>query len=86
MRLGAVAAHFGRDLDRALAKVEGIITDARRSGVELLVLPDATLGGYLSDLRHPDPDSLPPGLARHRVTGARVDEGSLQVRFEEGAS
>lgn len=63
MRLGAVAAHFGRDLGRALAKVEGIVDDARRAGVDLLVLPDATLGGYLSDLRHPDPLSLPPALA-----------------------
>ena len=27
--------------------------------------------------------SLPPGLARHQVTGARVDGGALQVRFEE---
>jgi nitrilase len=62
MRIGAVAAHFGRDLPRALAKVEGIVTDARRAGVELLVLPDATLGGYLSDLHAPDPLSSPPGL------------------------
>jgi nitrilase len=62
MRIGAVAAHFGRDLERALAKVEGIVADARRAGVDLLVLPDATLGGYLSDLRHPDPLSLPPAL------------------------
>ena len=57
-----MAAHFGRDLGRAVAKVEGIVGDARRSGVDLLVLPDATLGGYLSDLRHPDPSSLPPAL------------------------
>jgi nitrilase len=63
MRIGAVAAHFGRDLGRALMKIEGIIGDARAAGVGLLVLPDATLGGYLSDLRHPDPLSIPPGLA-----------------------
>lgn len=62
LRIGAVAAHFGRDLDRALMKIEGIIADARASGVNLLVLPDATLGGYLSDLRHPDPLAVPPGL------------------------
>jgi predicted amidohydrolase len=62
MRIGAVAAHFGRDIGRALMKIEGIIADARASGVELLVFPDATLGGYLSDLRHPDPLSIPPGL------------------------
>jgi nitrilase len=62
MRIGAVAAHFGRDIGRALMKIEGIIADARGAGVGLLVLPDATLGGYLSDLRHPDPSSIPPGL------------------------
>lgn len=62
LRIAAVAAHFGRDLPRALAKVEGIVADARAAGAGLLVLPDATLGGYLSDLRHPDPLALPPGL------------------------
>ncbi|GAB3086765.1 nitrilase-related carbon-nitrogen hydrolase [Nocardioides zeae] len=63
LRIAAVAAHFGRDVQRALAKVEGIIGDARAAGAGLLVLPDATLGGYLSDLRHPDPATLPPALA-----------------------
>lgn len=62
LRIGAVAAHFGRDIQRSLAKVEGIVADARSAGVGLLVLPDATLGGYLSDLRRPDPSALPPGL------------------------
>jgi nitrilase len=64
-RLGAVAGHFGRDITRSLVKIAGIIEDARRSGVDLLVLPDAALGGYLGDLRHPDPDSLPPALSAH---------------------
>ncbi|WP_380164307.1 carbon-nitrogen hydrolase family protein [Jannaschia sp. R86511] len=63
LRIGAVAAHFGRDLPRALVKLEGILADARAAGVGLLVLPDATLGGYLSDLRHPDPAAVPPALA-----------------------
>ncbi|MDN4171884.1 carbon-nitrogen hydrolase family protein [Nocardioides sp. SOB77] len=71
-RIGAVAAHFGRDLGRALAKVEGIVADARAAGVDLLVLPDATLGGYLSDLRHPDPATLPPGLAEDSWEVRRV--------------
>lgn len=30
--------------------------------------------------------TLPPGLSRHRITGARVVGGELQVRFEEGES
>ncbi len=72
LRIGAVAAHFGRDLERALSKVQGIIADARAAGVDLLVLPDATLGGYLSDLRRPDPESLPPGLCEDSREIARV--------------
>ena len=63
MRIGAVAAHFGRDLDRSVAKVAGLVDAARSRGVDLRVLPHATLGGYLSDLRAPDPLSLPPALA-----------------------
>ena len=47
--------------------------DLARHGDELVV----TVGSYRRLL------SLPPGLARHRVTGARVVEGALQVRFEE---
>lgn len=72
MRIGAVAAHFGRDIGRALMKIEGIIADARAAGVDLLVLPDATLGGYLSDLRHPDPSSVPPGLTEDCPEIARI--------------
>ncbi|MEV7086232.1 carbon-nitrogen hydrolase family protein [Streptomyces sp. NPDC093085] len=62
IRIAAAAAHFGRDLEFDLARVTKIIHDARREGVGLLVLPDAALGGYLADLRHPDPDALPPAL------------------------
>jgi arsenite-transporting ATPase len=47
--------------------------DLARHGDELVV----TVGSYRRLL------SLPPGLARHRVTGARVEDGALQVRFEE---
>ena len=62
-RMAGVAAAFGRDLDFALARITMIIDQARRADVDLLVLPDAALGGYLDDLRHPDPASLPPALA-----------------------
>jgi predicted amidohydrolase len=60
--VGAVAAHFGRDLDRGVEKVVGIIEAAAREGVALLVFPDACLGGYIGDLRAPDPDDPPPAL------------------------
>jgi predicted amidohydrolase len=62
IRIAAAAAHFGRDLEFDLAKIAKLIDDARGQGVGLLVLPDATLGGYLADLRHPDPEALPPAL------------------------
>jgi predicted amidohydrolase len=62
IRIAAAAAHFGRDLDFSLARIGTLIEHARQSGASLLVLPDAALGGYLADLRHPDPDALPPAL------------------------
>jgi len=83
MRIGAVAAHFGRDIGRALVKIAGIIDDARAAQVQLLVLPDATLGGYLSDLRHPDPLSIPPALAEDspEVSRIRALAGDMVVCF-----
>lgn len=62
MRLAAAAAHFGRDLPAAVARLETIIGAARQAGAALLVLPDGTLGGYLGDLRRPDPATLPVAL------------------------
>jgi arsenite-transporting ATPase len=50
--------------------------DLARHGDELVV----TVGSYRRLL------SLPAGQARHKVTGARVDGGALQVRFEERTS
>lgn len=63
VRIAAAAAHFGRDLEFDLARIGKLIDDARRAGAGLLVLPDAALGGYVTDLRHPDPEALPPQLA-----------------------
>ncbi|MGH3939823.1 MAG: carbon-nitrogen hydrolase family protein [Pseudonocardiaceae bacterium] len=62
IRIGAVAAKFGRNLDFDLQRIATLIEHARHSGVALLVLPDAALGGYLPNLRQPDPAALPPAL------------------------
>ena len=61
-RIGAVAAGFGRDLAFDLTRVATLVEHARRDGVQLLVLPDAALGGYLDDIADPDPTTLPPAL------------------------
>ncbi|MCE0538577.1 carbon-nitrogen hydrolase family protein [Kineosporia rhizophila] len=69
--IAAAAASFGRDLDFDLARVRTLIEQARKSGADLLVLPDAALGGYLADLRDPDMDRLPPALEPdHELLGA----------------
>ncbi|WP_067660340.1 carbon-nitrogen hydrolase family protein [Nocardia harenae] len=61
-RIAALAGHFGADIGRALEKLDGIVERLREQRVELLVLPDATLGGYIGDLRNPDPASGPEAI------------------------
>ena len=72
MRVAAVSAHFGRDVGQCLAKIEGIVADARARGVQLLVFPDATIGGYLGDLAGADGTGLPPALDAAGPELARV--------------
>jgi predicted amidohydrolase len=62
LTIAAVAASFGRDLEFDRQRIGTLIEQSRRAGVELLVLPDAALGGYLEDLQAPDTESLPPAL------------------------
>lgn len=50
MRIAAVADPFGRDVEACFARIALLIDRARADGVRLLVLPEAALGGYLSDL------------------------------------
>lgn len=77
--IGAVAAHFGREVDRALPKIEGIIADARVAGVRLLVLPDATIGGYLADLAEPAVGDLPSAVALDGPELARVMRAAAEM-------
>lgn len=57
----AAAAGFVRDLDEDLARAERLIAEARARGADLLALPEAALGGYLSSL-HEDAGDQPPQL------------------------
>lgn len=63
MKIAAMAAHFGRDIDRAMEKLGGIIERLRAQQIDLLVLPDATLGGYIGSLSNPSPGERPPALS-----------------------
>lgn len=89
VRVAAAAAHFGRDLDESVERVLQIVRSARETGVGLLVLPDAALGGYLSDLRAPDPSSLPEALTEdspqlRRIAAAAGDLVLCLGYCEEG--
>jgi N-carbamoylputrescine amidase len=60
LRMAAACAAFGRDVDDDLARAAALIDQARAAGVGLLVLPEACLGGYLTDLG--GAAELPPAL------------------------
>ena len=65
----------GALLRLALPNVSRAEVDLARNGDELVV----TVGSYRRLL------TLPAGLSRHRVAGARVEQGELRVRFEDRA-
>jgi nitrilase len=76
IRVAALAAHFGRDVERAVSKIVGIIEAAARDGIDLLVLPDASIGGYIGDLRSPDIDHLPPTVDTDGPELTRIAEAA----------
>ncbi len=57
--VAALAAPFGRDLERAFARIEVAVERAREQGTRLLVLPESALGGYI---REPGPDESAPDV------------------------
>ena len=63
----------GAVLRLALPLVSRAEVDLARNGDDLVV----TVGSYRRLL------TLPSGLSRHRIAGARVEQGELQVRFVE---
>ena len=64
--IAAVAAGFGRDVERCLGVVETEVAKARRRGAGLVVLPESAIGGYLYepviDTPHVAPLVLPPAF------------------------
>jgi len=76
IRISAVAEEYGRGLRLCLDRVLGQIEQARAGAVDLLVLPEACLGGYLVDLSDPDStlDADDPGPPELSVTGPELAE------------
>jgi len=71
LAIAAVAAPFCRDVELCLAAIEQIIDDARARGAQLVVLPEAALGGYVESLHDEDADP-PPALDPDGPELARV--------------
>lgn len=62
IKVAAVAHHFERDLEAGFAAIGDLLDAARSQQASLVVLPEAALGGYLTDLD--GPVDLPPALHR----------------------
>jgi N-carbamoylputrescine amidase len=77
LRMAAVAAPFGRDLEADFERVGALIAQARDQGVGLLALPEACLGGYLTSLEAPSgddrgKDGRDPGPPPLRLDGPEI--------------
>jgi len=62
IRVAAVAAHFGRDLDACFARIERVLAETSVRGARLVVLPDAALGGYLPGFDPGDASDRPEAI------------------------
>jgi N-carbamoylputrescine amidase len=71
LRMAAVAARFDRDLEADFARIEKLAAAAREQDVQLLALPEAALGGYLTSLdgtADPPPALRPDGPEIQRLS------------------
>lgn len=73
--VAAVAAPFGRDVERSLRQIERAVTAARGRGARLVVFPESAIGGYLYEPVAPSPHVtplvVPPSFRRddHELIG-----------------
>jgi len=78
--VAAVSANFTRDLEQNYALIEKLLGEARAAGAQLVVFPEASIGGYLSSLgNHGDTvrttqRSLPPAISLDGPEIRRVQE------------
>ncbi|MEH3053883.1 MAG: carbon-nitrogen hydrolase family protein, partial [Patulibacter minatonensis] len=75
LTIAAAAAPFDRDLERCFATIGALIDEARGAGVDLLVLPEAALGGYVESIsEEADAVDPPPAFDRDGPELRRVME------------
>lgn len=76
LRIGAVSAASPRDVDASLDQILGAVAEARQGELDLLVLPESALGGYI--LEHGDgrPSEPPVALRRDGPELARIAEAA----------
>lgn len=73
--IAAAAAPFDRDLEACFATIGRLIDDARAQDVDLLVLPEAALGGYVESIsERADAIDPPPAFDRDGPELRRVME------------
>lgn len=74
LTIAAVAAPFDRDIDAGFERIAAILDDARALGAELVVLPEAAIGGYVADLHLGSGVEPPPALAPNGPEISRLIE------------
>jgi predicted amidohydrolase len=62
LTIASVAAPFGRDLEEDFARIADLLDEARAAGAQLVVLPEAALGGYVANLHLAGGIDPPPAL------------------------
>lgn len=61
-KFAALSGHFGRDLTANFSRIEAVLEEASEIGSDFVVLPDASLGGYLPRFGDDENIDLPPSL------------------------
>jgi predicted amidohydrolase len=87
LTIAAAAAPFSRDMNACLGTIGDLISRARLQGVDLLVLPEAALGGYVETLSgdtEPPPALDPAGPELARVADMAGDMVVCVGFCEEG--
>jgi predicted amidohydrolase len=88
LTIAAVAAPFDRDIEASFARITAILAEARAAGAQLVVLPEAAIGGYVADLQigstvEPPPALDPAGPELRRLAAMAGDDLVITVGFCE---